>query len=114
SMNKRERVFAAVKGQPVDRVPFSMWLHDFTREHSAQALSEETLRLYRTYGWDFLKPQSRPYCFNELWGQEFARSTDPGQFPVVTRYGVERAEDIADLPAVDASVGALAEQLESY
>ncbi len=112
-MNKRERVMAAIKGQPVDRVPFSMWLHDFTREYSAQALSQETLRLYRAYDWDFLKPQSRPYCFNELWGQEFV-SNERAQFPIVTRYGVQRAEDIADLPAVDASVGALAEQLEAY
>lgn len=113
-MNKRERVMAAVAGQAVDRVPFSLWLHDFSREYSANALAEETIRLYEAYDWDFLKPQSRPYCFNELWGQTFVRSTHPSTWPVVTKYGLDVAEDIAQLPEVDARVGALDEQLQAY
>ena len=113
-MKKRERVMAALAGQPVDRVPFSLWLHDFSREYSANALAEETIRLYEAYDWDFLKPQSRPYCFTELWGQQFIRSTEPSAWPVVTRYALDAAEDIAGLARVDASVGALDEQLEAY
>lgn len=113
-MNKRERVMAAIKGQPGDRVPLSLWLHDFSREYSADALANETIRLYREYDWDFLKPQSRPYCFNELWGQEFIPSKEASQWPVVTRFALEAAEEIAHLWDVDVSVGALAEQLEAY
>lgn len=113
-MNKRERVLAAIQGQEVDRVPFSLWLHDFTRENTAEDLADETIRLYHTYGFDFLKPQSRPYCFNQLWGQVFEPSTDPGAFPVITHYPLQRAEDIGKLETVDASVGALDEQLDAY
>ena len=38
-MNKRERVDAALRGQPVDRVPISFWGHDYLREWSAEGLS---------------------------------------------------------------------------
>jgi uroporphyrinogen decarboxylase len=113
-MNKRERVMAAIKGQPVDRVPFSLWLHDFSREYSSSALAEETIRLYEAYDWDFLKPQSRPYCFNELWGQQFLRSRRSSAWPVVTHYGLEVAEEIASLPTPDVTAGALDEQLRAY
>lgn len=31
-MNKKERVDAALRGEAVDRVPASMWGHDYARE----------------------------------------------------------------------------------
>ena len=37
-MNKRERVDAALRGQPVDRVPISFWGDDYLREWSAKGL----------------------------------------------------------------------------
>jgi len=113
-MKKRERVMAAVAGEPVDRVPLSLWLHDFSREHSASALAQETIRLCALYDWDFLKPQSRAYCFTELWGQEVTRPETSSTWPVVTRYALNAAEDIGRLPEVDSSVGALDEQLTAY
>jgi len=113
-VNQRERVMAAVAGQPVDRVPFSLWLHDFSREHSANALAQETIRLFERYDWDFLKPQSRAYCFTELWGQQVTRPDTSSTWPVVTRYALHAAEDIARLPDVDPSAGALDEQLTAY
>ena len=74
-MNKRERVMAAIRGEPVDRVPVSFWLHNFAREHSAQALADETVRLHKAFDWDFLKPQSRETCFAEMWGMQIEPST---------------------------------------
>ena len=55
-MTKRERVMAALRGAPVDRVPVSLWLHNFATENSADTLAAETLRLARRFDWDFLKP----------------------------------------------------------
>ena len=73
---KRERVTAALRGEPVDRVPVSFWLHNFATENSAEGLAGETLRLARTFDWDFLKPQSRAQCFAEAWGLEYRASSD--------------------------------------
>jgi uroporphyrinogen-III decarboxylase len=56
-MTKRERVLAALSGAPVDRVPVAFWLHNFATENSAEGLARETLRLAKTFDWDYLKPQ---------------------------------------------------------
>ncbi len=112
-MNKKERVMAAIRGEPVDRVPFSFWLHNFAREDSAQALTDETLRLYRTFDWDFLKPQSRYQCFAEMWGLEYRQPPDRAEWPVITKLPVRGAAELATLSPADPSMGALAEQLEA-
>lgn len=112
-MNKRERVMAAVRGDPVDRVPLSFWLHNFAREDSAQALADETLRLYRAFDWDFLKPQSRFQCFAEMWGLEYRQPVDRAEWPTLTRWPVSRPESFADLTPRDPSTGALAEQIDA-
>ena len=53
-MTNRERVMAALKGEPVDRVPLAFWMHNFATENSAQTLAAESLRLAREFGWDYL------------------------------------------------------------
>ena len=48
-MNSRERVMAALHGNPVDRVPISFWGHNYVAENSADALVQETLRQARIF-----------------------------------------------------------------
>jgi uroporphyrinogen decarboxylase len=104
---------AAVRGEEVDRVPFSFWLHNFAREDSAQALTAETLRLQQTFDWDFLKPQMRYQCFAEMWGLEYRQGPDRAEWPVITKLPVRQAADLAALAPADPSQGALAQQLEA-
>ena len=112
-MNKRERVLAAIRGGAVDRVPLSFWLHNFAREHSAEALSDETLRLLRTFDWDFVKPQSRYQCFAEMWGLEYRVPADRAEWPTITRLPVTRPEAFGDIAPKDPATGALGEQIEA-
>ena len=67
-MTKRERVMAALRGEAVDRVPLSFWMHHFVAENGVETFVAESLRLAREFGWDYLKPQSRAQCFAEAWG----------------------------------------------
>jgi uroporphyrinogen decarboxylase len=112
-MTKRERVMAALRGQPVDRVPLAFWLHNFATENSAEGLAGETLRLARTFDWDFLKPQSRAQCFAEMWGLVYAPSGEKAVPYTVTHAPVATADDLARLPVADPREGALGEQLEA-
>ena len=112
-MTKRERVSAALRGQAVDRIPLAFWLHNFAAENSAKGLADETLRLARTFDWDFLKPQSRAQCFAEMWGLTYAPSGEKARPYTVTYAPVGSADDLARLPAVDPREGALGEQLEA-
>ncbi|MFQ5880753.1 MAG: uroporphyrinogen-III decarboxylase, partial [Dehalococcoidia bacterium] len=64
-MTKRQRVFAALEGDEVDRVPVSAWGHDFLREWSAEGLALATLDAYRNYDWDFIKVNPRATYYAE-------------------------------------------------
>lgn len=112
-MTKRERVMAAVRGDAVDRVPVSLWLHNFETENSAETLVAETLRLARRFDWDFLKPQSRAQCFAEMWGLRYTASRERATPYTVTRAPLTTADDVRRLEPVDARSGALGEQLQA-
>jgi len=100
-MTKRERVLAALRGDPVDRVPLSFWLHNFVTENSAAGLAAETLRLVRTFDWDFLKPQSRAQCFAEMWGLRYRPSTERATQFTVTHTPLTDATGVARLRPVE-------------
>ena len=102
---------AALAGRPVDRVPVSLWLHNFATENSAEGLTAETLRLARRFQWDFLKPQSRAQCFAEMWGLLYAPSREQAVSYTVTHAPLTTAGDLRRLEPVAAGAGALGEQL---
>jgi uroporphyrinogen decarboxylase len=112
-MTKRERVLAAVRGEPVDRVPLGFWLHHFVAENTAAGLAAETLRLARTHDWDYLKPQSRAQCFAEMWGLGYRASTERAVPFTITQAPVAGAAELRALGRVDPRAGALGEQLEA-
>jgi uroporphyrinogen decarboxylase len=112
-MTKRERVMAAVRGEAVDRVPVSLWLHNFATENSAETLTAETVRLARRFDWDFLKPQSRAQCFAEMWGLRYTPSRERATPYTMTRAPISTADDLSRLEPVEARTGALGEQLQA-
>ncbi len=54
-MNKIERVQAALKGEPVDRVPASFWFHFGPDRVGGHAMAQAHLDYYRRADQDFLK-----------------------------------------------------------
>jgi len=112
-MTKRERVMAALRGAPVDRVPASLWLHNFATENSADDLAAETLRLAGRFDWDFLKPQSRAQCFAEMWGFRYAPSRERATPYTPTQAPLATAADLRRLEPADERTGALGEQLRA-
>ena len=113
AMTKRERVLAALRGAPVDRVPLSFWQHHFVAENSAEGLAAETARLARTFDWDYLKPQSRAQSFAEMWGLTYRPSVQRAREFEVTHTPLAEAREVARLAPVDPRRGALGEQLEA-
>ncbi len=109
-MTKKQRVRAALAGQPVDRPPASMWGHDFAREWSPEDLVAATLEQYHAYDWDFIKLNPRASYFGEAWGNEHGPPADDRAAPS-TSTAVGSLEELAALRPVNALGGVFEEHL---
>lgn len=106
----RSRLQAVLSGQKPDRVPVSMWLHNFAREQDADDLIAETLRLQEKFRFDFLKPQSPAHSACALWGTEISTPASAGEWPVVTKHAVNDPSDLASITRKPVT-GMLADQV---
>jgi uroporphyrinogen decarboxylase len=112
-MTKPERVAAALRGEPVDRVPISFWGHNYLKEWSAEGLAEAMLDNYRTYGWDWMKVNPRASYFVEDWGAKLQPSGDPNRGPAFTSVPVSESSDWRRLRLLEPDHGVLGEQLRA-
>src|SRR2546425_5205391 len=113
TLNKKERVDAALQGERVDRVPASMWGHDFEREWDAQLLAEAMVENFTRYDWDWMKVNPRASYHVEGWGVKTDHGKGgPNDHPRVVEYPIESAADWGKLRPLSTSEGALDEQIE--
>ena len=112
AMTKKQRVRAAIAGEPVDRAPFSMWGHDFLRESSAEELVEATLELYRAHDWDFIKINPRAPLLGEAWGNAYEMPSEQ-RSPPATKIFVQAVDDLRAIVSVDPRAGVFDEQLRA-
>jgi len=111
AISARARIQTVLEGKIPDQAPISFWLHNFAREKTAEGLIEESLRLQRTFRFDFLKPQSPANSACTLWGAEVETSPDPKVFPKLVRPVLRSNADLANI--IPARVGRqLADQVE--
>ncbi len=112
AMSKRERVQAAIAGREVDRLPISLWGHDFEREWSAEDLTDQTLAFARRYDLDWVKINPRFSYLMEAWGGVFLpmRNSDK-EVSRPPRLPVRSSDDLARLHPVSPVSPPLAEQL---
>lgn len=81
-MNKIERVTSALKGEEVDRPPFSFWYHFGLQHMPARKHAEAEIDFYRAYDLDFLKvmsdyPYPLPDGLEEIRTEEDWRKIEP-------------------------------------
>jgi uroporphyrinogen decarboxylase len=112
-MTNRDRVMAALRGEAVDRVPLSFWMHHFVAENSVEGFVAESLRLARAFGWDYLKPQSRAPCFAEAWGLQYRASGERAVAYTRTHAPCADAAGLRSLKPAEPAAGALGEQLRA-
>ena len=112
-MNRRERVWAALAGEAVDRPPVSFWGHIYHRESSARDLVDATLEFQREYDWDWIKLNPRKHYHVEPWGVSYRYSGKPNEKPVLETSAVRAADDWAKIGAKSPHEGSLGEQIEA-
>ncbi len=111
-LSKRERLLRTVHGQPVDRLPLSVWRHFYPEETSAQSLAERLLRWHRQFDFDFMKINVRAQYHTEGWGSAFEYFDEEHTKPVRKALGVQKAEDFKALQPLDLDKWPLSEMLE--
>ena len=110
-MNKKERVDAALRGDPVDRVPASVWRHDYELEWNMQALAEATIEDCTRYDWDFVKVTPRSTYQVEGWKVKVRPSSEKHQEPIIEDTPIKNMADWKRLRPLEPERNALGEQL---
>ncbi len=111
-MSKKERVRAAIAGEPVDRAPASLWGHDFLREWSNDELVGATCEQYEAYDWDFIKVNPRWTMFPEAWGAVYAPPSEQTN-PTMISAALNELDELHDVVSVHAERGVFGEHIES-
>jgi uroporphyrinogen decarboxylase len=112
-MTKAERVRAALRGEPVDRIPMSFWGHDWMREWSAEGLAEAMLERHVKFDWDWMKLNPRACYHSQAWGGVYRPSGSPYEPPTLVDHPVKTVADLDRVEVLDADHGALGEQLQA-
>jgi uroporphyrinogen decarboxylase len=113
-MNKLQRVDAALRNQPVDRPPVSLWRHFYECERTAEDLAGAMLAFHKKYDWDWMKVNPRASYHVEGWGLKVDYgSGGPNDHPRVVDYPVRSASDWGRLRPLSTSEGVLDEQIEA-
>jgi uroporphyrinogen decarboxylase len=112
-LNKKERVDAALRDEPVDRVPASMWGHDFEREWSSQGLAEAMVEHFTRYDWDFMKVNPRASYHVEGWGVRVRPSGEKYKAPIIEDTPIKSSADWKRIRPLEPDQGTLGEQLHA-
>ncbi len=112
-MNKRERVYAALEGAPVDRVPISIWRHFHKQNQTPTGLASSTLAFYKRYDFDFIKiTPSSLYAIKD-WGAQIVFSKDDEQPSYLKKPLITKPDDWRDLTTLSGLDGTYGQILET-
>jgi uroporphyrinogen decarboxylase len=112
-VNKRERVLAALQGEPVDRLPVTLWRHFHRQDQTSEGLARATLGFYRRYDLDLVKVTPSGLYAIEDWGASISQSGDDDSPPRLKRPVIETPEGWRRLAGLVADQGALGRGLQA-
>jgi uroporphyrinogen decarboxylase len=112
-MEKRERLQAALRGEPVDRPPVALWRHFPVADQEPQAFADAVVEFQQRFDFDFVKiTPASSYCVRD-WGTEDVWEGDTEGTRRYTWHPVQNPGDWMRLPVLDPERGTLGEHLEA-
>ncbi len=113
SMTKRERLQAALLGQPVDRMPVAFWRHFPGDDQREDSLVQVSLDFQRRYDLDFIKlPVSSSYTVTD-YGVKHEYRSNIGGDRTYTECVIKNIDDWRKIEPLDVRRGAYGWHLES-
>jgi len=107
------RVLAALRGDPVDRVPVAFWRHFYQEERSPEALAAATWEFIESLGLDLAKLTPSSFYAVEDWGADVHYPGFTKRPPSLRRPVIRKPEDWRDLLSLDLAAGALARESDA-
>ncbi len=112
-MDKHARVYAALEGQPVDRVPLSLWRHFYKQDQTPTGLAEATLAFYKKYDCDLIKLTPGSFYAVEDWGAQVNLSKNDDQPPTLKKPVIKKPEDWRNLTTLSVTTGSYGQAMEA-
>ena len=110
-MTKRERIQAALAGEPVDRMPVALWRHWPVDDQNPESLARCALDFQKRYDFDLIKiPPAHTYCVDDygltsVWeGRSIGDRIDQERV-------IKRIEDWDSIEPLDVHQGVYGDQL---
>jgi uroporphyrinogen decarboxylase len=114
-METVQRVRAALRGEPVDRPPYSFWTHLPEIDRNPEKLAFETAEFCARYDLDFIKTMPNGLYAVEDWGCVADHSAvRDGGVSAVLRAAVTSPQDWDRLDEIDVSAGSLGRELDHF
>ncbi len=110
-MNARERVWAALQGEPTDRPAFSLWRHFHDEDATPEGLAAATIEFAIRWEVDIVKHTPTGMYAVEDWGTPIRRFDDPHRAPERIRPAFTSPDGWHDLPPLDVQQGTLGREL---
>lgn len=112
-MTKRERVYAAIDGKPVDRPPAALWRHFPQDDQQADTLAQAHVAFLKAYDWDFLKVTSASGFYGDDWGLKSSYRPNREGVRHYTDRPIKRETDWPKLRRLDVTAGVYGRELKA-
>jgi uroporphyrinogen decarboxylase len=114
-VDSRERVYAALRGEEVDRPPVALWRHFPESDQTAAGLARAVAEWQQHWDWDFVKVTPTSGYYFEDWGGTFVyepQGNAHGTRTVLSR-PVDSSEALTKLEPLDVHQGVYGRELQS-
>ncbi len=112
-MTGRERVLAAVAGEPLDFVPMALWRHFPADDQRAESLAAAHVAFQRRYAWDFLKVTPTSGYYGDDWGLRAGYRPNPEGTRHYTDRPIKKPADWTVLKRLDITTGVYGRELHA-
>ncbi|MCL6552196.1 MAG: uroporphyrinogen decarboxylase [Firmicutes bacterium] len=112
-MTRRERVYAAIDGKPVDRPPVALWRHFPQEDHKPDLLAQAHVAFFKTYDWDFLKITPASSFYGDDWGLRSVYRPNREGVRHYTDRPIKKETDWPKLKRLDVTAGAHGRELQT-
>jgi uroporphyrinogen decarboxylase len=112
-VTKRDRVYAALDGKPVDRPPVALWRHFPGEDQRAETLAQAHVAFQKAYDWDFLKVTPASSYYGDDWGLRATYRPNREGIRHYTDRPIKKETDWPKLKRLDVTTGAHGRELQT-